>query len=255
MSLENNSNTIPSSNEIGLAIILMEDMGPQTCFNFSTLDELSSMYLAVKGFTAFMTGFERADFGPGKIRGILQIPDTEQYAVALDLNMRGSGFEEDPRLQNTRTGIICLIANDEQLSLIRKFYKETENFLIERFKAITTINHLNEAFCLNVVGEYNVYLKQMEKNSQEHGPKEIEHQSLYDISVLLALPKEENLTARAIMESTTRSKKGITVEEISKLTKRKTKEEQKSIDNLLEKGLIIAIPPQSKDANIRFIAK
>ncbi|MBN1329825.1 MAG: hypothetical protein JXA54_10155 [Candidatus Heimdallarchaeota archaeon] len=254
MSLENDHNLISPPDTIGLAIILMEDLGPQTCFNISTLNELSAMYLAVKGFTAFMTGFERADFGPGKIRGILQIPETEQYAVALDLNMRGSGFEEDPRLQNTRTGVICLIANEEQLSLIRKFYKETENFLVEKFKAITTINHLNEAFCLNVIAEYNNYLKQLEKKIQEHGSKDVEQHSLYDISVLLALPKEENFTARAIMESS-RNKKGITLEEISKLTKRKTKEEQKLIDNLLEKGLIIAIPPQSKNDTIRFIAK
>ena len=125
---------------IGLAIVLMEDLGPQTYINISTLDELSSMYLAVKGFTAFMTGFERAEFGPGKIRGILQIPETLQYAVALDLNMRGSGFEDDPRLQKNRTGVVCLIATEEKLASIRKYYNETEQFLIGlQFKTLHII--------------------------------------------------------------------------------------------------------------------
>ncbi|MHA1211051.1 MAG: hypothetical protein ACTSSH_01195 [Candidatus Heimdallarchaeota archaeon] len=254
------TNEIADSNQsstepIGIAIVLMEDLGPQTCFNLSTLDELSSMYLAVKGFTAFMTGFERLEYGPGKIRGILQIPETLQYAVALDLNMRGSGFENDTRLQTNRTGVVCLIASEQQLAVIRRYYTETEQFLIEKFKAVTTINHLNESFCQTIIKEYNKYLIHLEEKTAEQGTQQPEVESLFEVSVLLALPKTVNLTARVIMDNSSRDTKGITLEEISKITKRKKKVEQLAIDNLLEKGLIVAIPPTIVSESIRYIAQ
>jgi hypothetical protein len=244
---------IATSNEIGLAIILMEDIGPQTHFNFSDLDEIAAMYLAIKGFTAFMTGFDRTDFGPGKIRGILQIPESNFFAVALDLNMRGSGFEEDPRLQKSRTGVVCLIANDEQLDSIRRFYRETEEFLIDKLKIVNTVNHLNDSLCQRIKEEYNQYLKVLTEKSQEEN--ELETHSLFEISVLLSLPKDENLSARIILDAMGSKEKGLTLEEISNLTKRKKKVEQIIIERLLEKGLIIA-SPSSKDKNeMRYLAK
>ena len=168
------------SNEIGIAVVLMEDMGPQTHLNFSDLDEISAMYLAVKGFTAFLTGFERTDFGPGKIRGILQIPESTFFAIAIDLNMRGTGFEEDPRLQTSRVGVVCLIANNEQLDSIRRFYRETEEFLIDRLKIVNTVNHLNESFCQKIKEEYNVYLKTLTGKTEKKA--EVESHSLFDFA-------------------------------------------------------------------------
>jgi len=244
---------IASSNEIGLAIVLMEDMGPQTHLNFSDLDEIAAMYLAIKGFTAFMTGFERTDFGPGKIRGILQIPESKYYAVAIDLNMRGTGFEDDPRLQTSRVGVVCLIANDEQLDSIRRFYRETEDFLIDKLKIVNTVNHLNESFCQKMKEEYNAYLKTLKLKNQMK--EEVETHSLFEISVLLSLPKDENLTARVIMDAMNTKERGLSMDEISKLTKRKKKAEQIIIDSLLEKGLIIANPSSKEKNGMRYLAK
>ncbi|MBK5112676.1 MAG: hypothetical protein KGD59_06340 [Candidatus Heimdallarchaeota archaeon] len=244
---------IATSNEIGLAIVLMEDIGPQTHINFSDLDEISAMYLAIKGFTAFMTGFERTDFGPGKIRGILQIPESNFYAVAFDLNMRGTGFEEDPRLQKSRVGIFCLIANDEQLDSIRRFYRETEEFLVDKLKIVNTVNHLNESLCQNIKEDYNAYLKTLIQKTQVKDV--IETHSLFEISVLLALPKDENLSARVIMDAMSTKEQGISIDEISKITKRKMKAEQIIIDNLLEKGLIIANPSSKDKDGMRYLAK
>jgi len=244
---------IATSNEIGLAIVLMEDIGPQTYLNFSDLDEISAMYLAVKGFTAFLTGFDRTDFGPGKIRGILQIPESNFYAVAIDVNMRGTGFEEDPRLQTSRVGVVCLIANDGQLESIRRFYQETENFLIDKLKIVSTVNHLNESFCQKIKKDYNTYLNTLLEKKQVK--EEIETRSLFEISVLLSLPKDENLTARVIMDAMNDNEQGLSVEEISKITKRKMKVEQEIIDRLLEKGLIIAKPPSHDKNGLRYLAK
>ncbi|MHA1155722.1 MAG: hypothetical protein ACTSQK_06395, partial [Candidatus Heimdallarchaeota archaeon] len=55
------------TSEIGIAVVMMTEAGPETHINNSNLDEVAQMYLAVKGFTAFMTGFEREEHGPGKI--------------------------------------------------------------------------------------------------------------------------------------------------------------------------------------------
>lgn len=244
---------LATSNEIGVAIVLMEDMGPQTHFNFSDLDEISAMYLAVKGFTAFLTGFERTDFGPGKIRGILQIPESIFYAVAIDLNMRGTGFEDDPRLQTSRIGVVCLIANDEQLDSIRRFYRETEEFLIAKLKIVSTVNHLNDSFCQKIKDDYNVYLKTLIQNT--HVKAEVETHSLFEISVLLSLPKDENLSARVIMDAMSASDQGLSLDEITKITKRKKKAEQIIIDSLLEKGLIIANPSSQDKDSMKYLAR
>ncbi len=244
---------IATSNEVGLAIVLMEDLGPQTYYNFSDLDEISAMYLAVKGFTAFLTGFERSDFGPGKIRGILQIPESNFYAVAIDLNMRGTGFEDDPRLKTNRVGVVCLIANDGQLEMIRRFYRETENFLVDKLKIVNSVNHLNESFCRKIKEDYNVYLKTLLEKKQVK--EKVETHSIFEISVLLALPKDENLTARVIMDAMNSNEQGLSVEEISKITKRKMKVEQAIIDSLLEKGLIIANPTSQDKNGMRYLAK
>lgn len=246
---------ILNKEKIGIAIVLMEDVGPQTYLNLSPLDEISSMYLAVKGFTAFMTGFETNIYGPGKIRGILEIPDTGMYAVAMDLNMRGTGFEEDERLQVNRMGVVCLIANNEQLAMIRRYYLETEQFLIEKLKAVATVNHLNESFCQRIKDEYNQLLVNFITKTDKEKLAESEKRSLFEIDVLLSLPRDENMTARVIMDATQSAAKGITLSEISKRTKRKQKIEQEMIDRLLEKGLIIAIPPKSEKMEIKYIAQ
>jgi hypothetical protein len=244
-----------STLNIGLAIVLMEDLGPQTIINLSNLTETSAMYLAVKGFTAFMTGFERDEYGPGKIRGILEIPDANAYAIALDLNMRGTGLEEDVRLTKNRVGVFCLIADEYQLTYVRNYYRETEEFLIERLKAVVSVNHLNEEFCKRLIKDYNIYLSVLDMKHTEEEKRQREEYCLFEVSVLLSLPKEENLTARVILDHSTEGNNGLTFDEIQKQTKLKGKLQQRVIDSLLEKGLIFVISPKSSNEKIRYIAK
>ncbi|NHJ49771.1 MAG: hypothetical protein FK733_18410 [Asgard group archaeon] len=244
----------PQTN-IGLAIVLMEEIGPQTIINLSHLNEISAMYLAVKGFTAFMTGFERNEYGPGKIRGILEIPDASAYAVALDINMRGTGLEEDKRLAQNRVSVFCLIANESELTMIRKYYRETENFLVERLKAIVSINHLNEQFCQRLIDDYNIYINVLEMKHTEEEKKEREEYCLFEVEVLLSLQREENLTARVILEQSTEGKNGLPFSELIDKTNLKKKIQQKAIDGLLEKGLIFIISPKTSNEEIRYIAR
>ena len=83
----------------------------------------------------------------------------------------------------------------------------------------------------------------------------METHSLFEISILLSLPKDENLTARVIMDAMSTKRQGLSVEEISKITKRKKKTEQIIIDNLLVKGLIIANPSSKEKKGMRYLAK
>ncbi|MFW9924374.1 MAG: hypothetical protein ACFFDW_13915 [Candidatus Thorarchaeota archaeon] len=227
--------------EIGLAVIWMDEMGPQTAYNLSEIDEIASMYLAVKGFTAFMTGFERDDIGPGRIRGILQIPSTELYAVAFDHNMKGLGTEDDPRMKHSRAGIICLIASNEQLNYIRIFYNETEFFLKEKLEEIFSIAVLTEDFLVKLKKDYNDFLNDLINSNQKVQGKTLEPQSVYDVSLLMSLPTEENQTARAMMSLTAENPSGIPLKHICKITKRNKRKELAILENLIRKGLVIVI--------------
>lgn len=236
---------VQQENRIGLAVILMGETGPTTAFNLANLDEIASMYLAVKGFTAFMTGFERTDVGPGRIRGILQIPSTELYAVAFDHNMKGVGTEDDPRMKRSRVAIICLIATRTQLKYIRTYYNETENFLQKELKPIFSVAVLTETFLEKLKRDYNTFLSKILYKNRAQGAT-AEPQSLYEVSLLLSMPKEENKTARAIMELSSKNEEGhIKLKDLCELTNRKRTDEIEVLEKLIRKGLIIVVPHES----------
>jgi len=242
---------------IGVAVVVMEDIGPQTAVNHTDLDEVASMYLAVKGFTAFLTGFERDDYGPGKIRGILQIPSTDYYAVAFDHNMKGLGTEEDSRLQLSRMGIFCLVANNEDLAKIRMYYNETEQFLIDKTQQIKSLAELTFEFVGELKTEYNNYINQLMKKKGITNTTDLQTDSLFDMDILLSLPKEENLTARALIEIITNSDiLGASINDITKITKRNKRKELKILEKLIEKGLVIIIPTTEEDnKELLYLAK
>ena len=246
--------TVSVPSEIGLAIILMEETGPQTTINLTDLDEIASIYLAVKGFTAFMTGFEREDYGPGKIRGILQIPATTKYAIAFDHVMKGIGNEEDLRMRQSRVAIVSLIADENDLIFIRKYYTETEKFLQEKLKDIFSVAVLTETFTAKLKKDYNEFLQNIVTQEQEGQHKE-EPGSLFDVTLLLSLPQDENLTARCVLDLATDDKEQtFNLKDICKLTNRKKKGELEVLEKLIEKGLIIVIPHE-KEEKIRYRVK
>jgi hypothetical protein len=241
-------------NEIGFATVVMGEAGPETEINLSELDEMASIFLAVKGFTAFMTGFERDDFGPGKIRGILQIPKTTAFAIAFDHNTKGLGTEEDQRLAHSRMTIICLIVSEKDLSIIRKYYAETEKFLANELESAKMITDLTEEFIATLKKKYNQLLQKLLTNTEEQQTEE--EKTLFDLTVLLSLPKEENVTARAVLQCMNqKDDKGVAVEEICKITKRRKKREQKILQQLMEKGLIVGLPKDNDYDELLYLAK
>ena len=243
------------TSEIGIAVVMMTEAGPETHINNSNLDEVAQMYLAVKGFTAFMTGFEREEHGPGKIRGILQIPSTENYAIAFDHNMKGLGTEEDHRMRISRMGIICLITTQKELDIVRRFYLETEHFLAEHLQDIFSIVVLTEKFIKTLTKKYNSFIQSLLNSVKNFKQPLTELQSLFDITILLALPQDENLTARAVMDIMTNTeKKGATLKDICAITKRNKRKELVVLDKLIIKGLVIVIPHEDESKEILYKA-
>lgn len=243
--------------EVGIATISMGETGPGIGVNLSKLNEMGKMYLAVKGFTAFLTGFERDDFGPGRIRGILQIPSTELFAVAFDHNMTGLGSEEDARLKHSRVGLICLIADEENLKHIRTYYTETEEFLIKKLEPIKSIKNFKEEFLTELKTEYNQFLKELLKAEKKKSAEEQkEFKSLFDVTILLSLPQEENITARAIMDYMAKNdEEGVSLEGICELTERRKRKERRILKKLVEKGLIIVLPHEEEEKGLLYLAK
>ncbi|MHA1461892.1 MAG: hypothetical protein ACTSQ0_02350 [Candidatus Heimdallarchaeota archaeon] len=243
------------TSEIGIAVVMMTEAGPETHINNSNLDEVAQMYLAVKGFTAFMTGFEREEHGPGKIRGILQIPSTENYAIAFDHNMKGIGTEQDHRMRVNRMGIICLITTQKELDIVRRFYLETEHFLAEQLQDIFSIVVLTEKFIKTLTKKYNSFIQSLLNSVKNFKQPLTELQSLFDITILLALPQDENLTARAVMDIMTNTeKKGATLKDICAITKRNKRKELVVLDKLIIKGLVIVIPHEDESKEILYKA-
>ncbi len=244
------------SSNIGISVIMMSEIGPLTHINNSDLDDVAQMYLAVKGFTAFLTGFEREEQGPGQIRGILQIPTTEKYAIAFDHNMKGLGTEEDLRMRVNRMGIICLITTAEELEIVRRFYSETEHFLAEQLQVIISIVDLTEEFINTLTKKYNTFIQSLVDSERRKEQPLTEPQSLFDITILLSLPKDENQTARVIMDIMTNiEKQGATLKDICAITKRGKRKQVVVLDKLITKGLVIVIPHEDDSKEILYKAK
>jgi hypothetical protein len=243
---------------IGFVTIVMSDTGPQIAVNDSTLPEVAGMYLAVKGFTAIMAGFERNQLGPGRIRGILQIPTTNQFGILFDQTMKGSGAEQDERLQKSRQAIISIIATEMDLAIIRKHYTETEHFLQKELENILSINQLDDKFVKELRNKYIEFLQQIQEQkgkSKGTTSEEETKRSLFDMTILLDLPKDENITARAIMEYMSDNNQGATLEDISELTSHWKRKVRKSLRKLVEKGLVIIVPSHEDEEQLRYIAK
>ena len=107
----------------GLLITLNNDEGPKVLINFSELDEVQSMNLAIMGMTAFMFGNETMDYFANKYYkaiGFLPIPSIESepgkklssdyYALAVIFSVKNDIFTTDQRAMNHgRNAIIWLL--------------------------------------------------------------------------------------------------------------------------------------------------
>jgi hypothetical protein len=94
----------------GLLVTLNNDEGPKVLINFSELNELLSMKLAIMGMTVFMFGNEKPDYFANKYYkaiGYLPIPSIESEpgkhlnsdycALALIFNVKNDIFTHDQR--------------------------------------------------------------------------------------------------------------------------------------------------------------
>ncbi|MHA1223731.1 MAG: hypothetical protein ACTSSG_11865 [Candidatus Heimdallarchaeaceae archaeon] len=112
--------------------IFNEVSGPEIVFNNSHLSSDTLFNLNFKIFSFLMQG---VDFGPSnfaKIRGIIQIPQSEYYTSAIDLPIRKI---------NKKTGnmtivplVLFLIFPNTSLVIFSRITKYIEDFLARKFK-------------------------------------------------------------------------------------------------------------------------
>ncbi|MHA1156897.1 MAG: hypothetical protein ACTSQK_12390, partial [Candidatus Heimdallarchaeota archaeon] len=177
------------------------------------------------------------------------------YAIAFDHNMKGIGTEQDHRMRVNRMGIICLITTQKELDIVRRFYLETEHFLAEQLQDIFSIVVLTEKFIKTLTKKYNSFIQSLLNSVKNFKQPLTELQSLFDITILLALPQDENLTARAVMDIMTNTeKKGATLKDICAITKRNKRKELVVLDKLIIKGLVIVIPHEDESKELLYKA-
>ncbi|MFX1538360.1 MAG: hypothetical protein ACFFDI_29570 [Promethearchaeota archaeon] len=215
--------------DVGIIKVRFGEQGPKMGINYSKLDARSALFLSMKAFTALYMGVNYTVRGPGKIRGILEIPDTPYFAIGFDVVVFGSDKLRDKRLKTHTPIILFLIVHKEDMSFFRENYKLVEQCLRQQtsmFKSISeitleSIKSLKEALI-------KAFLKLATKD-------EI---SLFDVSTMLKLPNELRDTARAILEISYDKEEGCTLKDIVDYTERDEKIEKESLAELMRRGLI-----------------
>ncbi|MFX0094766.1 MAG: hypothetical protein ACFFBD_23720, partial [Candidatus Hodarchaeota archaeon] len=97
----------------------------------------------MKAFTALYMGVNYTERGPGKIRGILEIPNTPYYGIGFDTVVHGSEDIRDKRLHAHTPIIFFLIVHKEDMSFFRENYEDVEKILKQStidFKQVSDIS-------------------------------------------------------------------------------------------------------------------
>ncbi|MFX0066726.1 MAG: hypothetical protein ACFFC7_31695 [Candidatus Hermodarchaeota archaeon] len=218
--------------DVGIIKVQFGEHGPKMGINYSELEPRSALFLSMKAFTALYMGVNYTTRGPGKIRGILEIPDTPYFAIGFDVVVLGSDKLRDKRLKAHTPIIFFLIVHKEDMPFFRENYMHVEQSLRQQtsvFKSSSEISFesvksLKEALI-------KAFLKLARKG-------ETANSSLFDVSTMLKLPNKLRDTARAILEISYDKEGGCTLKDIVNYTERDEKIEKESLAELMRRGLI-----------------
>ena len=143
----------------GLLVTLNNDEGPKVLINFSELNEVLSMKLAIMGMTVFMFGNEAPDYFSNKYYkaiGFLPLPsiqcepgtqlNSNYSALALIFNVKNDIFTTDPRAMNFgRDAIVWLL-----------FEQSNRKKIFNRLEKIEEISH---SYLKDIKYESQIYQK------------------------------------------------------------------------------------------------
>ena len=160
----------------GLLVTLNNDEGPKVLINFSALDEVISMKLAIMGMTLFMFGNEAPDYFANKYFkaiGFVPIPSiqgetdkklhSDYNALAIIFNVKNDIFTNDQRaMKFGRDAIVWLLFEQSNRKKIFAQLEKIEAISERYLKPIKYESHIYQQYLfLN-------YLKDIQKVLDEN---------------------------------------------------------------------------------------
>ncbi|MFX0065162.1 MAG: hypothetical protein ACFFC7_23565, partial [Candidatus Hermodarchaeota archaeon] len=221
--------------EVGLLLVTFSpETGPYAFLKDSNLDEAAVLFLSVRGFTIIMAGMDYKFHGPGKIRGTLAIPNTEDHAIAFDFVLPDKTEKRDKRIQQYSPLLFFLLVPKNLLQTVRIHLDEIENLLQTKTKDLEEKSDVNSHWFKQTVSDVRAYIHDLSKITIKDSQS-----SLYDATVLLSLPSASNRVAQAILRIQREiSPKGATIRSLIQETGLKEEELNEELNYLSGKGLI-----------------
>ncbi|MFX1538078.1 MAG: hypothetical protein ACFFDI_28115, partial [Promethearchaeota archaeon] len=217
-----------------LVVTFSPETGPHAFLKDTDLDEAAIIFLSVRGFTIIMAGIDYKFHGPGKIRGTLSIPNTEDYAIAFDVVLPDKKEKRDKRIQQYSPLLLFLLVPKNLLQTVRIHLDEIERLLQAKTKNLKEKSDVDSHWFKQAVADIRVYINELSKTTV----KDLQS-SLYDVTVLLSLPSASNRVAQAILRiQREMSPKGATIKNLIQETGLKEEELKQELNYLSGKGLI-----------------
>ncbi|MFX1251593.1 MAG: hypothetical protein ACFFCZ_08285 [Promethearchaeota archaeon] len=221
--------------EIGLLLVTFSpETGPHAFLQDTILDEAAVLFLSVRGFTIIMAGMDYKFHGPGKIRGTLAIPNTEDHAIAFDVVLPDKTEKKDKRIQRYSPLLFFVLVPKKLLQTVRIHLEEIERLLQTKTKNLEDKSDVNASWFKQTVADVRAYINELSKTTIMDSKS-----SLYDVTVLLSLPSASNRVAQAILRlQRETSPKGATIKSLLQETGLKEEELKEELNYLSGKGLI-----------------
>ena len=174
--------------EIGLLLVTFSpETGPHAFLKDSDLDEAAVLFLSVRGFTIIMAGMDYKFHGPGKIRGTLAIPNTEDHAIAFDVVLPDKTEKRDKRIQQYSPLLFFLLIPKNLLQTVRLHLDEIESLLQTKTQDLEEKSDVNAHWFQQLVADLRAYIHELSMTTIKDSQS-----SLYDATVLLSLPSASN---------------------------------------------------------------
>ncbi|MFX1514318.1 MAG: hypothetical protein ACFFCQ_17220 [Promethearchaeota archaeon] len=221
------------------------DLGPSLGTNASNLDLEAAIFLSLRGFTALMAGVDYEKLGPGKIRGMIEIPNTPYYALGIDIIVEETKRENKRRLMDNIPVLLFVIVHNTNVGIVRKYWDETETYLTDLMYNISSIEDLTENRIIAFRESVSQFLHGMKNDLPKGEPKKT---SLFDISVLLSLDSFVSNVAQALLDLQTASRtESITARDIVEELDEDLEETIKALKKLVQMGYVSMTIPHNQN--------
>ncbi|MFX0204868.1 MAG: hypothetical protein ACFFDT_02705 [Candidatus Hodarchaeota archaeon] len=219
-----------------VSVIFSADLGPDLGTNDSDLTLESAIFLSLRGFTALMAGVDYDKHGPGKIRGIIEIPKSPYYAVGFDVVLKKREIEEDHRLFENSPALLFVTVKNEHMGLVRRLWDNLETHLTNLTKKFVSIDDLTEENVRDIRKSVNRFLDKEKLKTPKVEAKKL---TLFDLSTLLSFDPFMSHVAQALMDiQVSGTKKNITTHDVAKKIEECYSETDKALKKLVQMGYV-----------------